>query len=72
MELELVSIGLTQADLDDLSYMYLAIGISNPSSPQDLFANDHFSAAFGSGVEYDTMHLLPEPRTVAARGSLRF
>ena len=63
MELELASIGLSEADLADLSYMYLAIGISNPSSPQDLFANDHFSAAFGSGVEYDTLHLIPEPGT---------
>ncbi len=62
MQLELSTIGLIQADLDDLSYMYLAIAISNPSSAQDLFANDEFSAAFGSGIEYDSLHL-PEPST---------
>ena len=68
MELELSSIGLTQADLDDLSYIFLGVGISNPSSAQDLFANDHFPSAFGSGVEYDTLFINPEPGTALLLG----
>ena len=68
MELDLASIGLTQGDLTNLAYMYIAVGISNPSAPQDLFANDSFSAAFGSGVEFDTLLLSPEPGTASLLG----
>ena len=50
-EVELSSLGLTQADFDQYSFFYFGLAIPNPSSEQLLFANDEFSVAFGSGVE---------------------
>ena len=67
MEIELSSIGLTQTDLDDLYFIYFGVAISNPSSSQLLLANDEFSEAFGSGVEYDTIGI-PEPSTAPLLG----
>jgi len=60
--------GLTLADFSNpLEYAYAGVAVSNPSSPiSDLFANDEFSEAFGSGVEYDTILMgtaIPEPST---------
>ncbi len=59
--------GLSLSDFTNnpLQYAYAGVAVSNPSSPgTDLFANDEFSQAFGSGVEYDTLRLgvaVPEP-----------
>lgn len=55
------SLGLNAADFSMLAYAYAGLATSNPSSNTDLFANDQFSARAGSGVEYDTLALVPEP-----------
>ncbi len=62
--------GLTLADFDtDVDYAYIGVAVSNPSGADtDLFANDHFPDAKGSGQEYDTMRmgtLVPEPATMS-------
>ena len=65
----LSDLGLVLSDFDmALDYAYAGLAVSNPSSPDsDLFVNDHFAEAIGSGVEYDTLRmgtLIPEPATV--------
>jgi hypothetical protein len=55
------SLGLNASDFSQLAYAYAGLTTSNPSSPTNLFVNDQFSAAAGSGVEYDTLALVPEP-----------
>ncbi len=58
----------TDGTLGNLDYFYLGIAESNPSSTTDLFANDEFTEAIGSGVEYDTLAVagpaIPEPATL--------
>lgn len=60
--------GLSLSDFDiAVDYAYIGVSVSNPSSPADLFANEKFAEAQGSGQEYDTIkmgHLVPEPSAV--------
>lgn len=63
---KLSDFGLSLSDFtSSTQYAYAGVAVSNPSSPgSDLFANDEYSEAFGSGVEYDTLRLgnaIPEP-----------
>ena len=62
-------LGLTLSDFDTaVDYAYIGLAVSDPSSPDtDLFVNDHFPQAIGSGVEYDTLKMgtfVPEPATL--------
>jgi hypothetical protein len=66
----LADLGVTLADFDSVDYAYAGVAVSNPSAANtDLFANDAFVEAAGSGVEYDTLRfsmttvLVPEPST---------
>jgi hypothetical protein len=73
MALDLQSVGLTRSDFNQLSWSYLGVAVSNPSSAQtNLFANDEFPEAIGFGVEYDTIKgptsLIPEPSTIGLVG----
>ncbi len=62
--------------MGNMDYFYLGIAESNPSSTTDLLANDEFTEAIGSGVEYDTLAMagpaVPEPGAMSllALGSL--
>ncbi len=62
----LSALGLVLSDFSiPLDYAYLGVAVSNPSSPgSDLFVNDHYTAAIGSGVEYDTLQIVPVPAAV--------
>ena len=57
----------------DLANSYLGVAKSNPSAfNTDLYANENFAEAIGSGVEYDTMLLtsaVPVPAAVWLFGS---
>ena len=61
MAIPLASLGLTSGDFSQVNFMYAGLATSNPSSPTDIFANDAYSATPGSGVEFDTLSLVPEP-----------
>ncbi|MDP6543871.1 MAG: PEP-CTERM sorting domain-containing protein [Phycisphaerae bacterium] len=70
---KLSDLGLTMADFETaIDYAYAGVAVSNPSDPNtDLFANDHYPDAMGSGQEYDTVLLgvsgppIPEPATLS-------
>ncbi len=54
----LTDLNLALNDFTDnpLDYAYIGVAVSNPSDPNtDLFANDFYGEAIGSGVEYDTL-----------------
>lgn len=55
---------ISQGIMSNLDYFYLGIAESNPSSTTAIFANDEFTEAIGSGVEYDTLLLVPEPASM--------
>jgi hypothetical protein len=69
---KLSDLGLTMNDFTtEVDYAYAGVAVSNPSDPNtDLFANDHYPYAMGSGQEYDTVlfdggALIPEPATLS-------
>ena len=71
----LSTLGLTLADFTsgNILWAYAGVAVSNPSSIEtDIFANDEFAEAPGSGQEYDTLRFniaqVPEPTSLAMMG----
>ncbi len=60
---------LEASDFDNLEWAYLGTANSNPSSMDNVFANDAFASAIGSGVEYDTLQVVPIPAAAWLFGS---
>ncbi len=70
---ELSDLGLTLGDFTAaLDWAYAGVAVSNPSDPNsDLFVNDFFPEAPGSGAQYDSVRLgtlIPEPASAALLG----
>ena len=68
MALGLAGLGWTEMDFYDAEFSMVGIAVSNPSSVTNLFANDEFPFASGSGVEYDTVALSISPAAVPEPG----
>jgi hypothetical protein len=60
LALRYTGLGLTSSSFNSLPFAYIGLAVSNPSSNNDIFANDEFPFAAGFGVEYDTL-IVPEP-----------
>ena len=73
MPLSILGLTTSAFDSDNLLWAYSGVATSNPSAIGDLFANDLFPEAMGSGVEYDTLRYdltpVPEPSTLLLLGT---